>query len=97
VQLQQVLLNLVVNGCDAMADVEAVGRSLLVRTELADEKEVRVSVVDQGCEIPPEKIKRIFEPFFTTKGFTFEWRYSFFIRRLTALSTRGMRSPSSFR
>ena len=67
VQLQQVLLNLVVNGCDAMADVEATGRRLLVRTELANEKEVRVSVVDQGCGIPPEKIKRIFEPFFTTK------------------------------
>ena len=67
VQLQQVLLNLIVNGCDAMADVEAVRRRLLVRTELADEKEVRVSVVDQGCGIPPEKIKHIFEPFFTTK------------------------------
>jgi len=37
-QLLQVLLNLVVNCCDAMADVEAVGRSLLVRNELADEK-----------------------------------------------------------
>jgi two-component system, LuxR family, sensor kinase FixL len=67
VQLQQVLLNLVVNGCDAMADIEAVDRKLLVRTELADGKDVRVSVADQGYGIPPEKIDRIFEPFFTTK------------------------------
>jgi signal transduction histidine kinase len=50
-----------------MADVEAVGRRLLVRTELADGKEVRVSVVDRGCGIPSERIERIFEPFFTTK------------------------------
>jgi two-component system sensor kinase FixL len=67
VQLQQVLLNLVVNGCDAMADIEAVDRRLLVRTELADGKDVRVSVADQGYGIPSEKINRIFEPFFTTK------------------------------
>ena len=64
VQLQQVLLNLVVNGCDAMASVEAVGRRLLVRTELADGEKVRVSVVDQGCGIPPEKIERILRALF---------------------------------
>ena len=67
VQLQQVLLNLVVNGCDAMADIETVDRRLLVRTELVDGKDVRVSVADQGYGIPSEKINRIFEPFFTTK------------------------------
>jgi two-component system, LuxR family, sensor kinase FixL len=63
VQLQQVLLNLVVNGCDAMADIKAVDRRLLVRTELADGKDVLVSVADQGYGVPPEKIDRIFEPF----------------------------------
>ena len=67
VQLQEVLLNLVRNGCEAMADVEAVRRRLLVRTELAEGEEVRVFVVDRGCGIPPEKMERIFEPFFTTK------------------------------
>jgi len=67
VQLQEVLLNLVRNGCDAMADVEVVRRRLLVRTELAEGEEVRVFVVDRGCGIPPEKMERIFEPFFTTK------------------------------
>jgi PAS domain S-box-containing protein len=67
VQLQQVLLNLVVNGCDAMAGCEANERRLLVRTELADGKDVRVSIADEGCGIPPGKMEHIFEPFFTTK------------------------------
>ena len=67
VQLQQVLLNLVVNGCDAMAGVEPIERRLLVRTEYLDSGEVCVSVTDRGCGIPPEKMERIFEPFFTTK------------------------------
>jgi len=67
VQLQQVLLNLAVNGCDAMAGVEAIERRLLVRTELVDGKNVRVSVADRGSGIPPEKMEHIFEPFFTTK------------------------------
>ncbi|MBV9998893.1 MAG: AAA family ATPase [Verrucomicrobia bacterium] len=68
VQLQQVLLNLVVNGCDAMAGVEGSERRLRVRTELGDGQGVRVSVTDQGGGIPPDKLERIFEPFFTTKG-----------------------------
>ena len=67
VQLQQVLLNLVVNGCDAMSDVEAADRRLLVRTELANGKDVLVSVSDQGHGILSGRMERIFEPFFTTK------------------------------
>lgn len=67
VQLQQVLLNLVVNGCDAMAGVEGVDRRLLVRTELMDGEDVRVSVADLGHGISPEIMVRIFEAFFTTK------------------------------
>jgi PAS domain S-box-containing protein len=67
VQLQQVLLNLLVNGCEAMAGVEGPERRLLVRTELAAEG-VRVSVVDRGGGIAPEQRERLFEPFFTTKG-----------------------------
>jgi PAS domain S-box-containing protein len=67
VQLQQVLINLIVNGCDAMAGIEGVERMLLVRTEFLDGEGVRLAVVDHGCGIPPEKIEQIFEPFFTTK------------------------------
>ncbi|MBV9492255.1 MAG: PAS domain S-box protein [Verrucomicrobia bacterium] len=68
VQLQQVLLNLVVNGCDAMAGVEGLERRLLVRTEWADGQGVRVCVADQGSGLAPDKMARIFEPFFTTKA-----------------------------
>jgi C4-dicarboxylate-specific signal transduction histidine kinase len=67
VQLQQVLLNLLVNGCDAMAGVDGVERRLLLRTELVDAENVRVSVADLGCGIPLEMVGRIFEHFFTTK------------------------------
>ena len=68
IQIQQVLLNLVVNGCDAMAEVEPIERRLLVCTaKLTDGREVSVSVADRGCGIPPDKMERIFEPFFTTK------------------------------
>jgi len=67
VQLQQVLLNLIMNGCDAITGAEGAERILLVRTEFVDGEDVRVSVIDHGCGIPPEKIRQIFEPFFTTK------------------------------
>jgi signal transduction histidine kinase len=62
-----VLLNLLVNGCDAMAELEAIDRRLLVSTGLTDGGAVSVSVADQGCGIPHEKMERIFGPFFTTK------------------------------
>ena len=67
VQLQQVLLNLVVNGCDSMAGSLETERRLLVRTERDGNERVHVSVADRGCGIPPEKVTGIFEPFFTTK------------------------------
>ena len=67
VQLQQVLLNLIVNGCDAITGVEGAERVRLVRTQFVDGEGVRVSVIDHGCGIPPEKMEQIFEPFFTTK------------------------------
>jgi two-component system, LuxR family, sensor kinase FixL len=69
VQLQQVLLNLVVNACDAMTDGITPERQLLIRTEIENGNgEVLVSVTDRGGSIPGEKIEQIFEPFFTTKA-----------------------------
>jgi PAS domain S-box-containing protein len=69
VQLQQVLLNLVVNACDAMTDCDAPERRLLVRTGMENGRSaVRVSVTDRGGSIAEEKMEQIFEPFFTTKG-----------------------------
>ena len=69
VQLQQVLLNLVVNACDAMTDCDTPERRLLVRTGMENgSSAVRVSVTDRGGSIPKEKMEQVFEPFFTTKA-----------------------------
>ena len=67
VQLQQVLLNLVLNACEAMTDLDSLERQLLVVTKLEDGSAVHVSVIDDGGCIPEEEMKRVFEPFFTTK------------------------------
>ena len=65
-QIQQVLLNLVINGCDAM-DGQEVDRGLLVRTQTTVNGDVEVCVVDRGAGIPLAKLEGIFEPFVTTK------------------------------
>ena len=67
VQIEQVLLNLVTNACDAMAGAEAAERRLLVRAYAANGNGVQVSVVDRGCGLPASDVDRVFEPFVTTK------------------------------
>jgi signal transduction histidine kinase len=67
IQLQQVMLNLVVNGCDAMQQHPSESRSMLITTRREGNDMVRVSVADSGTGIPPELEERIFEPFCTTK------------------------------
>ena len=67
VQLQQVLLNLVMNACDAMQVNAIADRQLRVRTELGADKNVRVSVSDCGAGIASDKFEIIFEPFYSTK------------------------------
>jgi PAS domain S-box-containing protein len=68
VQLQQVLVNLVVNACDAMTSCNTPERRLLIRTGIENgSSAVTVSVTDRGDSIPREKLEQIFEPFFTTK------------------------------
>jgi C4-dicarboxylate-specific signal transduction histidine kinase len=64
VLLQQVLLNLILNGCDAMADAEH--RRLHIKTQW-NGNAVQVSVVDQGRGIALDDMARLFEPFFSTK------------------------------
>jgi C4-dicarboxylate-specific signal transduction histidine kinase len=67
VGLQQVLLNLIVNACDAMKHNERANRHLTVGTELDGADAVKVTIADRGDGIPADKIERVFEPFFTTK------------------------------
>jgi C4-dicarboxylate-specific signal transduction histidine kinase len=66
-QLQQVLLNFMMNGCDAM-DGRGMGGRLLVRTRTTADGNVEVSVADHGTGIPLDDLERIFEPFVTTKS-----------------------------
>jgi signal transduction histidine kinase len=67
VQLQQVLLNLVINGCDAMGAVAAGARRLSVSTSVDGDGAVRVAVSDNGTGVPSDQFERIFEPFVTSK------------------------------
>jgi C4-dicarboxylate-specific signal transduction histidine kinase len=67
VGLQQVLLNLIVNACDAMKLNEPARRHLTVTTALDGEGAVEVSIADCGGGIPADAVERVFEPFFTTK------------------------------
>jgi two-component system, LuxR family, sensor kinase FixL len=67
VHLQQVLMNLILNGMEAMADVPAAERRLYVRTATNGQRRVEISVTDSGRGIPPEKLPRLFDSFFTTK------------------------------
>jgi two-component system sensor kinase FixL len=66
VQLQQVLLNLVLNACEAMADCASSERQLFIASKL-EKSAVQVSVTDRGGGIPEKKIEQVFERFFTTK------------------------------
>jgi signal transduction histidine kinase len=67
VQLQQVLVNLVLNGLDAMRSVPAERRRLVIRTDRVREG-VRVGVRDCGTGLDASSRERIFEPFYTTKA-----------------------------
>jgi PAS domain S-box-containing protein len=67
IQIQQVLLNLVRNGCDAMSDVDPIRRQVTIRTRCNGENEVELSVDDCGHGIPQGVDLKVFEAFFTTK------------------------------
>ncbi|HEX7778303.1 MAG TPA: ATP-binding protein, partial [Vicinamibacterales bacterium] len=67
VELQQVVLNLILNACDAMKGLGPERRTVTVSTELTQTGAVQVSVADQGTGIPLDSVARIFEPFFTLK------------------------------
>ncbi len=68
VLIEQVLLNLVRNAAEAMEDSQPDSRRLTIRTFVAGEGDVGVTVSDTGSGIPPDCLERLFEPYFTTKA-----------------------------
>jgi len=67
VHLQQVLMNLILNGMEAMADTPEADRHLFVRVAPNGERRVEISVTDSGRGIPTGKLPRLFDSFFSTK------------------------------
>jgi PAS domain S-box-containing protein len=66
VQLQQVLINLVMNGIEAMRSISRRPRELLIKSAKIHD-ELSIQVQDSGTGLDPEQAGQIFEPFFTTK------------------------------
>jgi PAS domain S-box-containing protein len=66
-RLQQVLLNLILNGMDAMASLPESRRRIAIRTTRIGATRIQVQVVDKGCGIDPATLPKIFDSFFTNK------------------------------
>ena len=67
IQIQQVVLNLIVNGLEAMADAPTGQRKIVVRTAQVDDTFAEISISDRGPGISSDALEKVFDPFFTTK------------------------------
>jgi len=68
VQLQQVILNLLMNGIDATKAAANRSRELQVRSRRENKGEVLITVQDSGIGLDPELVEKVFDSFFTTKA-----------------------------
>ncbi|MDH3228034.1 MAG: ATP-binding protein [Thermoleophilia bacterium] len=67
VQIQQVVLNLLRNGCEAMEGCNGENKAMTIRTRVDEKGEIEVSIVDRGSGVSDEIAGETFDPFFTTK------------------------------
>jgi C4-dicarboxylate-specific signal transduction histidine kinase len=68
IQLQQVILNLIMNGAEAMMGLDDNAHKIIVSTNKHDEQTLKVSVRDAGGGLDEDRIDRMFDPFYTTKA-----------------------------
>jgi signal transduction histidine kinase len=66
VQLRQVAMNLIINGIEAMKEVDGI-REIIIKSQRSENDQILVSIRDTGIGFPPQLAERIFDPFFTTK------------------------------
>ena len=67
IEIEQVILNLMRNGVEAMANVEPEHRELVISTGMSNEDSISVDVRDSGHGLSDEERMHLFEPFYTTK------------------------------
>ncbi len=67
VQLEQVVVNLIMNGLEAMEDTEPAERHIALTTRAKNERELEVAVCDRGAGLSPDVTQRMFDAFYTTK------------------------------
>lgn len=68
IQLQQVILNLVQNGMEAMHELDSRSRKIQIQSRALNQKSIEITVCDTGPGFSKEMIHKVFEPFFTTKA-----------------------------
>ena len=67
IQLQQVLLNLIMNGVEELVSLQAPQRRLIIRTRIGGNGLAEVAISNRGRSLSPQELKLIFQPYFTTK------------------------------
>ena len=67
-QIQQVVLSLIRNAVESLAHSGHGERDITVRTTLTDQKDVEITVCDNGPGVPPQLVSRLFDPFYTSKA-----------------------------
>jgi PAS domain S-box-containing protein len=68
IQLQQVIINLIMNGVEAMENMTARAREIVIRSARSDNDGIAVEVQDSGIGVDPAEIDALFQAFFTTKS-----------------------------